>query len=49
MDWLIADGAYSSIERTEVFSRANVTPVTHRPPTQSCTATRTRWHDQIVN
>lgn len=49
VDRVIADGAYYSIERTEAFSLAGVTPVI--PPPAHAVAhgmEDTRWHDQIV-
>jgi hypothetical protein len=49
VDTVIADGAYYSIERTEAFSRAGVTPVIP-PPAHAVVHGEddTRWHDQIV-
>jgi len=49
MDQVIADGAYYSIERTEAFSHAGVTPVIP-PPAHAVVHGHkdTRWHDQIV-
>jgi hypothetical protein len=49
VDQVIADGAYYSIERSETFSRAGVTPVIP-PPTHAVVHgdEDTRWHDQIV-
>jgi hypothetical protein len=49
MDQVIADGAYYSIERTETFSRAGVTPVIP-PPAHAVVHgdVGTRWHDEIV-
>ncbi|MGF6652945.1 hypothetical protein OKW34_003534 [Paraburkholderia youngii] len=49
MDRVIADGAYYSIERTEAFSGAGVTPVIP-PPAHAVVhgEERTRRHDQIV-
>lgn len=46
---VIADGAYYSIERTETFSRAGVTPVIP-PPAHAVVhgKEQTRWHDQPV-
>jgi hypothetical protein len=49
VDKVIADGAYYSIERTEAFSRAGVTPVIP-PPAHAVVHgdEDTRWHDQSV-
>jgi IS5 family transposase len=38
LDRVIADGAYYSIERTQAFSEAGITPVTRRPLTPLCMA-----------
>jgi hypothetical protein len=49
VDKVIADGASYSIERTEAFSRAGVTPVI--PPAAHAVVhgdEDTRWHDQSV-
>ena len=49
VDRVIADGAYYSIERTEAFSRAGVTPVIPTPAHAVVHGSeQTRWHDQIV-
>src|ERR1700732_966719 len=49
VDKVIADGAYYSIERTEAFSRAGVTPVIPPPAHAVVHGDKdTRWHDQNV-
>jgi hypothetical protein len=47
--WVIADGAYYSIKRTEALSGAGVTPVIPLPAHAVVHGNdQTRWHEQIV-
>ncbi|MFL9991272.1 hypothetical protein PQR34_06870 [Paraburkholderia sediminicola] len=49
LDRVIADGAYYSIERTQAFSKACITPVIP-PPAHAVVhgEPETGWHDQII-